>query len=130
MTVEVPGLTGGGAPVHLGLARLIAAVEPTVPQPAVGAALASNWGVSSGPSPSSMASAGPSVPPARVARAVARSLALSKAAVRALAKASSVSPTKKLGPLTPVAPAPIAALTSSPALSGWCRVTPIPSLAR
>src|SRR5262249_52793162 len=116
VTVEVPGLLGGGAAVHLGLARLTTgapvAVGAEVAQPETGAALVSSCGVSSGPSPSSIARTGPRLAPARAARAVALVLALSKAAVRALVNAASVSPTKKLGPLTPVAPAAIATPTS------------------
>src|SRR5690242_4677715 len=104
VTVEVPGLVGGGE--AQAAVRFVAATGDSVvvggaglalvPQPAAGdgAALASNSGVSCGPSPSSIVSAGPSVAPARLARAAACPLALSKAAPSASANAFSVSPTK------------------------------------
>src|ERR1044071_6334208 len=96
VTVEVPGLVGGGMapqlPVRLATGP---AVGLETAQPEAGADLASsNWGVRIGPSPSSIVSAGPRLAPARVASAVARTLALSKAAARASVKAASLSPTK------------------------------------
>ena len=115
MTVEVPGLTGGGATVHLGLARLVglAVTQPvleldfpfvlpgTTPLPsffdadhrAEGGAGRGGEGGRSG-------------------------FGLAEGGDEGVVQADPVSPTKKLGPLVPVAPAPIAAPTSSPALSG------------